>query len=44
MIDTDAFVFGIGAPLPDGRSFTAVVPRSLLDLVTPEFVADPPDD
>ena len=43
MIDTDAFVFGIGAPLPDGRSFTAVVPRSLLDLVTLEFIADAPD-
>lgn len=44
MIDTDPFVIGLGAPLPDGRAFTAVVSRSLLDFVTLEFVADGPDE
>jgi len=44
MIDTDAFVFGVDAPLPDGRILTAVLSRDLLDLVTLEFVADGPDE
>ena len=43
MIDTDPFVIGVGAPLPDGRVFTAVVSRSLLDFLSLEFVADDPD-
>ncbi|PZE60354.1 hypothetical protein DEJ33_04985 [Curtobacterium sp. MCPF17_047] len=44
MIDTDAFVVGVGAPLPDGRIVTAVLSRDLLDLITMEFVADGPDE
>lgn len=40
MIDTDAFVFGIGAPLADGRVVTAVIDRSFLSDVRVEFVSD----
>jgi hypothetical protein len=42
IIDTDPFVIGLGAPLADGRVLTAVLPRTLLGLVTVQFVADAP--
>ncbi|RIJ50970.1 hypothetical protein DZG00_10685 [Clavibacter lycopersici] len=44
VIDADAFVVGVGAPLADGRVVTAVVPRAHLDLITLELVADGPDE
>lgn len=37
-IDTDPFVYAIGAKLPDGGTLTAVVPREHLPHLTLEFV------
>jgi len=41
-VDTDPFVRGIAADLPDGRRLTAVLPRDALPLVRAEFVTTPP--
>lgn len=41
MIDTDAFVLGIGAALGNGLVVTAVIERSLLDRVVLAFDSDP---
>ncbi|MEV4686083.1 hypothetical protein [Microbacterium sp. LWH3-1.2] len=40
-IDTDPFVYAVGARLPSGGTLTAVVPREHLRYVTLEFVQRP---
>jgi hypothetical protein len=37
VVDSDPFVYGVGAVLPDARRITAVIPRDMLDLLEVRF-------